>query len=281
MTALQHLNIKTLRHDNMKSRRLFNVIDAKARRSSLISFVAIILLSCFVIPAGLNSNSSNDVAAQPFTDTPSPPTTGTGLPTIQITSVQEGQQVPPGELTIQGISSDTEDTDCEVFADVNDVTPMQNVTAEGGGGDEEDFSTWTITYSEDYQSISPGQNELTAKISCLPDEELDFNSLPSGPGAASTTSAGPLNEWHTVNVTGVAGAPPATLSSSASGADGADGEDGADGADGEDGADGIGSSGGDGGEGGDAEDGGSGGDGGDGGDGGGAGTIDIPSLFGP
>jgi hypothetical protein len=265
----------------MISRRLFNILDAKARRRSLISFVAITLLSCFVIPAGLNSNSSNDVAAQPFTDTPSPPTTGTGLPTIQITSVQEGQQVPPGELTIQGVSSDTEDTDCEVFADANDVTPMQNVTAAGGGGDDEDFSTWTFTYTEDYQTISPGQNELTAKITCLPDGELDLDSSPAGLDTGTAVAGGPLNEWHTVNVTGVAGAPPATLSSPADGADGADGEDGADGADGEDGADGIGSSGGDGGEGGDGEDGGSGGDGGDGGGGGGAGTIDIPSLFGP
>src|SRR5918911_3556740 len=151
--------------------RLFNILDAKAHRRSLTSFVAIILLSCFVIPAGLNSN--NEVAAQPFPDTPSPPTAGTGLPTIQITSVQEGQQVPPGELTIQGVSSDTEDTDCEVFADVNDVTPMQNVTAEGG--DDEDFSSWTFTYSEDYQLISPGPNELTAKISCPPDGGPGFN----------------------------------------------------------------------------------------------------------
>ena len=263
----------------MINRRLFNILDAKARRRSLTSYVAVILLSCFVIPAGLNSNSSNYVAGQPFTDTPSPPTTGTGLPTIQITSVQEGQQVPPGELTIQGVSSDTEDADCEVFADVNDVTPMQNATA--AGGDEEDFSTWTFTYTEDYQTISPGQNELTAKISCLPDGELDLNSSPAGLDTGTPASAASLDEWHTVNVTGVAGAPPATLSSSAEGADGADGVDGADGADGEDGADGIGSGGGDGGEGGDGEDGGSGGDGGDGGDGGGAGTIDIPSLFGP
>lgn len=231
--------------------RRHNILDAKDRRRALISYVAIILLSCFAVHATLD-----DVAAQPFPDTPSPPTAGTGLPTIQITSVQEGQQVPPGELTIQGVSSDTEDTDCEVFADINDVTPMQNVTA--ADGDDGDFSTWTFTYSEDYQLISPGQNELTAKISCPPDAGPGFN--PPASGLDTGTAAASLDEWHTVNVTGVAGAPPATLSSSANGADGADG------ADGEDGADGIGSSG---------------GDGGDGGDGGGAGTIDIPSLFGP
>jgi uncharacterized membrane protein YgcG len=266
--------MQMLGHLIMTSEWRFGNVHPKAYFKTVFSCTVAFLLSCYIIPTSLNVSTNTEVVAQLSPSTPSSPTTS-GLPTIQIASVQEGQQVPPGELTIQGVSSDTEDTDCEVFADVNDVTPMQNVTAAGGGGDDEDFSTWTFTYTEDYQLISPGQNELTAKISCLPDEELDFNSLPSGPGAASTTSAGPLNEWHTVNVTGVAGAPPATLSSSADGADGADGEDG---------ADGIGSSGGDGGEGGDAEDGGSGGGGGDGGngeDGGGAGTIDIPSLFGP
>jgi hypothetical protein len=240
----------------MINRRLVNILDAKDRRRAPISYVTIILLSCFAVHASLDSNIIDDVTAQP-----SPPTAGTGLPTIQITSVQEGQQVPPGELTIQGVSSDTEDTDCEVFADVNDVTPMQNVTA--ADGNDGDFSTWTFTYSEDYQLISPGQNELTAKISCPPDGVPGFN--PPASGLDTGTAAASLDEWHTVNVTGVAGAPPATLSSSADGADGADGEDGVDGADGEDGADGIGSSG---------------GDGGDGGDGGGAGTIDPPSLFG-
>ena len=262
----------------MINRRLVNILDDKDRRRVLISYLAIILLSCFAIPAGLDSSIIDDVTAQPFPDTPSPPAAGTGLPTIQITSVQEGQQVPPGELAIQGVSSDTEDTDCEVFADVNDVTPMQNVTA--AGEDDGDFSTWTFTYSEDYQLISPGQNELTAKISCPADGGPGFNSPASGLETGTPTAAS-LDEWHTVNVTGVAGAPPATLSSSAEGADGADGAEGVDGADGEDGADGIGSSGGDGGEGGDAEDAGSGGDGGDGGDGGGAGIIDVPSLFGP
>ncbi len=171
--------------------------------------------------------------------------------------VQEGQQVPPGELTIQGVSSDTEDRDCEVFADVNDVTPLQNVTA--AGGDDEDFSTWTFTYSEDYQIISPGQNELTAKISCPPDGGPGFNPPASGLDTGTPAASASLDEWHTVNVTGVAGAPPATLSSAADGADGADG---------------IGTSGGNGGDVVDGENGGIGGDDGDG-------TIDIPSsLFG-
>jgi hypothetical protein len=257
----------------------FGNIHSNAYFKTLCSCTVAFLFSFYIIPTSLNVSTNTEAVAQLSPSTPASPT-ASGLPTIQISSVQEGQQVPPGELTIQGVSSDTEDTDCEVFADVNDVTPMQNVTA--AGGDDEDFSTWTFTYSEDYQLISPGQNELTAKISCPPDEGPGFSppagGLDTGTPAASSAS---LDEWHTVNVTGVEGAPPATLSSSATGADGADGAEGIDGEDSADGADGLGGSGGDDGDGGeDTGDGGEGGDGGDGGDGGGAGTIDPPSLFG-
>jgi len=227
----------------MVTLRLFEIIFAKACRKMLISFIVSFLLSCYILPAGINVNTYTQALGQPSPATPSSPT-GTGLPTIQITSVQDGQQVPPGELTIQGISSDTEDTDCEVSADINDITPMRNVTASGESGDDEDFSTWTFTYTQDYQLISQGQNELTAKISCFNDEELDLNSVPSGPGAATPATSNPLNEWHTVNVTGVVGAPPATLSSSTadsgdSGASGGDSESE------EDASEGLGSAGGD------------------------------------
>jgi hypothetical protein len=130
--------------------------------------------------------------AQPLT--PSSPSAPTGLPTIQITSPEDGQQVPPGELTIQGISSDDEEMDCQVYADVNDITPLQNVTAAGDSREENDFSKWTFTYTQDYQLIKQGENELTAKISC------------TGAGAGTAPPSSPLSEWHTVNVTGVAGA---------------------------------------------------------------------------
>jgi hypothetical protein len=248
----------------MKNRRLFDSRNTKTGRGALINYVVLISLSCFVIPVSSLINSPiSQVTAQPVPTTPTA-STAAGLPTIQITSVQDGMQVPPGELTIQGVSSDTEDTECQVFADVNDVSPMQNVTAAGEGGDEGDFSTWTFTYTEDYQLISPGQNELTAKISCASGGELELGTFPSGPGAGTAASGAPLNEWHTVNVTGVAGAPPATVSSPI---DGADGPDGVDSPEGEEGADGLEDGGGDGGEG-----------EGEGGDGGIEG--DIPSLFG-
>jgi hypothetical protein len=56
---------------------------------------------------------------------------------------------------------------------------MRNVTAiDLGGGGDDDFSRWTFTYSQDYQLIKEGVNELTAKISCFGD------------------GSNPVSEWH-------------------------------------------------------------------------------------
>ena len=144
---------------------------------------------------------NNDGANPPEGGQPAPSSTlnptlppNTPTPTIEITSIQDGQQVPAGELTIEGISSDDEERNCQVYADVNDITPLQNATASGDSGKENDFSKWSFTYTQDYQLIKEGSNELTAKISCYP-----------------TGNPAPISEWHTVNVTGVAtGVPAAT-----------------------------------------------------------------------
>ena len=149
----------------------------------------------------------NNIVAYAQTSTPSPPSTDTAYPTIQIVSPHDSQLVPPGELTIQGISSDNEETDCQVYADVNDITPMLRVTAAGDSGEALDFSKWTFTYTQDYQLIKEGENELTAKISCFDDGALDLNPFPAGTAASDS----PLSEWHTINVTALLGAPPVSL----------------------------------------------------------------------
>jgi hypothetical protein len=105
---------------------------------------------------------------------------------VKITSPVVGQQVPIGELTITGTSTDDVTTDCQVYVDVNDQKPFQNATATGPGG-ESDYSNWNYNYMGDYHLITEGTNELTAKLSCFDD---------SNSGTAN------LTKWNSVNVTG-------------------------------------------------------------------------------
>ena len=68
---------------------------------------------------------------------------------------------------------------------------MRKATPIDLGQEDNDFSRWQFTFTQDYQLIKQGQNELTAKISCF---------VPNNPN--------PQSEWHTVNVTGVVGSQP-------------------------------------------------------------------------
>src|SRR5829696_6887979 len=101
---------------------------------------------------------------------------------VKITSPSEEKQIPLGELTISGISSDTPNKNCIVFVDWNDLKPFQKVRAAGPGGIN-DFSEWIFTYDSSYHEIVVGNNELTSKITCLD-------------GSKS------LTKWNSINVTG-------------------------------------------------------------------------------
>ena len=102
---------------------------------------------------------------------------------VTITSPKQGQQVPVGQLTISGTSTDNATTDCQVSVDLNDIKPMQNATATGPGGIS-DYSTWQFTYGEDYQIIKEGVNELTSKLSCI-------------------NNPANMTKYYSVNVTGI------------------------------------------------------------------------------
>jgi hypothetical protein len=101
---------------------------------------------------------------------------------VKITSPPTGQQVPVGELTISGISTDDATTDCTVYADWNDQKPFQKAVATGPGG-VNDYSTWNFTYTKNYNLITNGTNNLTSKLSCL----------------SSPTN---VTKWNSINVTG-------------------------------------------------------------------------------
>jgi hypothetical protein len=166
---------------------------------SIMSVNAISVIAQFPsIPSIPTEEDEVDDQQFPTTDNPSAANTSNiPPPTISITSLEEGQEVPVGELVIEGTSSDSEESNCQVYADVNDIAPLQNATAAGPSGAEDDFSQWTFVYTEDYQLITEGANELTAKISCY-----------------NGNNPTPMSEWHSINVTGVATGAPVTTGES-------------------------------------------------------------------
>src|ERR687895_1247184 len=107
---------------------------------------------------------------------------------VKIISPITGQQVPVGELTISGISTDNATTDCTVYADWNNTKPLQIAVATGPAG-VNDYSRWTFTYNADYHLITNGTNNLTSKLSCVD-------------GSTSVTTN--LTQFYSVNVIGVA-----------------------------------------------------------------------------
>jgi hypothetical protein len=104
---------------------------------------------------------------------------------VKITSLANDQQVPVGERTITGTSTDNPTTDCTVYADWNNTKPFQKAIATGPGG-VNDYSTWTFTYTPEYHVITNGTNDLTSKLSCV-DNSNSVN----------------LTKYHSVNAIGV------------------------------------------------------------------------------
>jgi hypothetical protein len=106
--------------------------------------------------------------------------------TIKIESPPGNQQVPVGELTISGTSSDNSSSQCQVYLDWNNLKPYQLATPTGSNGSA-DFSKWSFTYTSKYHLIQTGVNDLTSKITCLVP--------PAGPT---------VTKWYSINVTGTA-----------------------------------------------------------------------------
>jgi hypothetical protein len=138
----------------MQNYSLFLVLDRKSRIESESLSLSLII--------GIIVIMTNSVFVQAQQDN----TIG-----VKIISPITGQQVPVGQLTISGISTDNPTTDCTVYADWNNLKPFQKAIATGPGG-VNDYSTWNFTYTDEYHLIANGTNDLTSKLSCV--DESNF-----------------------------------------------------------------------------------------------------------
>jgi hypothetical protein len=104
-------------------------------------------------------------------------------PQVKITSHTKGQEVPQGNLSINGVSSDNWDSTCDVYVILNGIKPYQRVAPIGesssGGGLVRDYSQWNFALLPSYGLVTEGDNKMTAKITCINGNEnaTKFNSL--------------------------------------------------------------------------------------------------------
>jgi hypothetical protein len=108
-------------------------------------------------------------------------------------------QVPVGQLTISGTSTDNATTDCTVYVDWNNLKPFQKAAATGPGG-VNDYSSWTFTYTDKYHLITNGTNSLTSKLSCIND---------------GNRAAANITKSYSINVIGIIEPSQGSVSSSA------------------------------------------------------------------
>jgi len=152
----------------MKRLSQFNI-----RIGLILLFVAIgIILVYYAFPVyyndGLHVQAQLQIQQLPQQQKPQ------SIISVKITYPSTGQQVPAGELTIVGRSTDNATTDCTVYADWNNTKPFQKAIATGSGG-VNDYSTWAFTYTDKYHLITNGTNNLTSKLSCLNNNGVTAN----------------------------------------------------------------------------------------------------------
>src|SRR4249920_2646957 len=78
---------------------------------------------------------------------------------IKILSPKSGKEIPVGNLTIFGASTDNEKSNCSVSVDWNNQKPFQKAIATGPYGSD-DYSSWTFTYYPSYHTIENVENDL-------------------------------------------------------------------------------------------------------------------------
>ena len=108
------------------------------------------------------------------------------LPEVKITSPKNGDSIYlSSELTIEGTSSDTGNTNCTILSSINNIQPFQNASAIGPQ-EEQDFSNWNSTFLNATNLLRPGKNTITSLIICL-----------------DTKNNTPTSSSHLINLTGL------------------------------------------------------------------------------
>jgi hypothetical protein len=154
-----------------------------------------IMLFFAVLSNAVTSTVSAQVSSPATTvqaTSPSTPSASQKSPTVRITSLTKGQEVPVGkDLTISGTSIDnTNSNDCKVSVRVNKINPYQQATATGAGGAAtKDYSKWNFVLKSKYTPIKPGQNRITAKYECANNPALTAFSSVNVNGVPATTAA--------------------------------------------------------------------------------------------
>ena len=136
------------------------------------------------VPQPINQvKSTTDVKVNNVKEALNPTESAPASMGIKILSPKSGKEIPDGNLTILGTSTDTEKSNCSVSVDLNNQKPFQKAKATGPYGDD-DYSSWTFTYSPSYHTIENGINDLTSKLECVENSKV-------------------ITKWHSINVTGV------------------------------------------------------------------------------
>ena len=123
---------------------------------------------------------------------------------VTITYPDAKQEVPVGNLTIYGTSSDDASRSCQILILLNDDKPYQSALATGPEG-KDDYSRWTFTFDPYSSLIKQGKNEIVSKIVCIQQGGTNSNSNSNNNLPAS---------YNKINVTGSRGINQQTDSSS-------------------------------------------------------------------
>src|SRR5215210_194988 len=118
---------------------------------------------------------------------------------VTITYPDVKEEVPVGNLTIYGTSSDDAVRSCHILILLNDDKPYQSALATGPEG-KDDYSRWTFTFDPYSSLIKQGENEIVSKIVCIQQGVANSNNLSAS--------------YNKINVTGSRGIYQQTDSSS-------------------------------------------------------------------